>query len=146
MTERQRDLFLYQWSRRRTPGRARVALRGAVVGALGGVAFAWILTAQGAQLPGVHAYDIAGQIRSILRLLALAVPAFAFLGWVTTARIWTSQERIYQGLLATGARVPTEKPVLAAAERGPQLAVAVAVAVIAGLVLALFWAARTGRL
>jgi hypothetical protein len=40
VNERQRDLFLYQWSRRRAPGAARIALRGAVIGAFGGLAFA----------------------------------------------------------------------------------------------------------
>lgn len=43
MNERQRDLFLYVWSRRRAPGQMAVSLRGAIIGALGGVVFALIL-------------------------------------------------------------------------------------------------------
>jgi hypothetical protein len=146
VNERQRDLFLYRWSRRRAPGRTRVALRGAVIGALGGVAFAWILLWQGASTTGVHAYDFAGQIRSALRLFALSVPSFALIGWTGARRVWTSQERIYQSLLDGGARVPEGKPVVAMADRGPALADALAAVVIAGFILSLLWASSTGNL
>jgi hypothetical protein len=39
MNERQRDLFLFLWSKRRTPGLRTVGLRGLGIGALGGILF-----------------------------------------------------------------------------------------------------------
>jgi hypothetical protein len=146
VNERQRDLFLYQWSRRRAPSATRAALRGAGIGALGGLAFAATLLQGGARTPGVPAYDVAGQIGSALRLLGLAVPAFALLGWVGARRIWTSNESMYRALVESGARVPDAKPALTLAERGPLLAVAITVVVIAGFIAYLFWAASTGNL
>jgi hypothetical protein len=146
MNDRQRDLFLYQWSRRRAPGGARIALRGALIGALGGLAFAVVLLQDGAHTPGVHAYDTAGQIRSALTLLGLSVPAFAGIGWIGARRVWTANEAIYQAIVASGARVPREKPVLTLGDRGPMLAVAVTVVVIAGFIGYLIWAASTGNL
>ena len=146
MNERQRDLFLYQWSRRRAPGATRVALRGAVIGALGGLAFAVILLQDGAQTPGVHAYDTAGQIGSALKLLGLSVPAFALLGFTGARRVWSSNESMYRAMVESGARVPDTKPALTLADRGPLLAVALTVAVIAGFIAYLFWAASPGNL
>jgi FtsH-binding integral membrane protein len=146
MTERQRDLFLYQWSRRRRPGGTRIALRGAAIGAVGGMTFWWILVRGGAATGGVLPYDYAGQIRSALGLLALAVPAFALIGWTGARRVWTTHEGLYRSLLGAGARVPEEKPALTLADRGPALAVAITVVVMAGFILYLFWAASTGRL
>ena len=146
MNDRQRDLFLYQWSRRRAPGGARIALRGAVIGALGGLAFAIVLLQDGARTPGVHAYDIAGQIRSALTLLGLSVPAFAAIGWIGARRVWTANEAMYQAIVAAGARVPDEKPVLTLADRGPLLAVVITALVIAGFIAYLIWAANTGNL
>jgi hypothetical protein len=139
---RQRDLFLYQWSRRRRPGRVRRLLASAVVGGLGGVAFAWALYSAGARTPGVHAYDTAGQIGSLLQLLLLAVPAFAAIALATADRVWRSHEGMYRNLLASGAQVPERKPDLTIGDRGPAIAVATAVVVIAALI----WAANTGRL
>ena len=146
MNERQRDLFLYLWSRRRAPGRARILARGAVVGALGGVAFAMIMAHGGAHTPGVHADDTAGQLGSVMRLLVLSVPAFAGIGLAGANRVWTSQERTYQSLLAAGARVPDQKPVMTMSDRGPAIAVAIVAVVIAGFIAVLFWASSTGRL
>jgi hypothetical protein len=121
-------------------------MRGAVVGALGGVAFAMILAQGGARTPGIAAYNTADQIRSVLQLLLLSVPAFGGIGLAAAHRVWRSQEATYQSLLAAGARVPDRKPELTIGDRGPAIAVAITVVVIAGLVAALFWAASTGRL
>jgi len=149
VTEGQRDLFLYQWSRRRAPGKVRICLRGALIGGLGGLVFALVM-ANGSHTPGVPAYDIAGQIRTLLRtllqLVALSVPAFAGIGFANARRVWVSHEAMYQSMLQAGARVPEQKPVLTVRERGPMIAVVVTVVVIAGLIGALFWAANTGRL
>ena len=138
MNERQRDLFLWLWSRRRKIGRAGVGLRGAGVGALGGLAFALLLSSAGASVPGVHAYDTAGQILSAARLLGLSIPAFAFLGWLTADRVWMAQESQYQALLDAGARVPGRKPQMQPGDRGPAIVVGVVAAVIAVLILSLF--------
>jgi hypothetical protein len=94
----------------------------------------------------VHAYDTAGQIRSALTLLCLSVPAFAGIGWIGARRVWTANEAMYHAIVASGARVPHEKPVLRLADRGPMLAVAVTVVVIAGFIAYLIWAASTGNL
>jgi hypothetical protein len=147
MTDRQRDLFLYQWSRRRAPGGARIALRGALIGALGGVAFAMILLGDGAaRPPDVPAYDYAGQIKAALTLFGMSIPAFAAIGWAGAWRVWRSNEMMYQAILQSGARVPDRKPELALSERGPMIAVIVTAVVIAGLIAWLWWAANTGRL
>jgi hypothetical protein len=145
VTDGQRDLFLYQWSRRRAPGRTRIMLRGAVIGGLGGLAFA-LFMANGSHTPGVAAYDIAGQIGTLLKLIGLSVPAFAGIGLAGARRTWNGQEAIYQSLLRAGARVPDQKPVLTTRERGPMIAVVVTVVVLAGLIGSLIWAANTGRL
>ena len=145
MTEGQRDLFLYQWSRRRAPGKVRILLRGTVIGGLGGLVFALVM-ANGSHTPGVPAYDIAGQIRTLLQLVGLSVPAFAGIGFANARRVWVSQEAMYQSMLQAGARVPDQKPVLTVRERGPMIAVVVTVVVIAGLIGTLIWAANTGRL
>jgi len=133
MNERQRDLFLWQWSRRRAPGLHAIALRGALIGALGGIAFGLLLAPGPA--PGVHAYDTLGQLLSGFKVYALSVPAFAAIGWSGAWRVFRSQEAMYQSLLATGARVPAQEPVLQMRDRGPAIAVGIAVAVIAGFVL-----------
>jgi len=148
VNERQRDLFLWVWSRRRQPGRAAIGLRGALIGALGGVAFALIL-APGAS-PDIPNYNQWGQlfggIGNTLKAMVLAVPAFGFLAWLGADRIYAAQERMYQDMLAAGARVPEQKPVMELRDRGPALAVAIAFAVIGGLILALFVAVGAGAL
>jgi hypothetical protein len=146
VNDRQRDLFLYQWSRRRAPGASRIAQRGAVIGALGGLAFAAILLQDGAHTPGVDADDFAGQVGSALTLLGLSIPAFALIGWTGARRVWTSNETIYRAMVESGAQVPDRKPVLTLADRGPLLAVVITVAVIAAFIAYLIWAASTGNL
>lgn len=133
MNERQRDLFLWQWSRRRTPGRHAIALRGAAIGALGGILFGLLLAPGPA--PGVHAYDFLGQLLSGFMVYVYSVPAFAAIGWSGARRVFASHEAMYQSLLATGARVPDQKPVLQVRDRGPAIAVGIAVVVIAGFIL-----------
>ncbi len=146
MTQNQRDLFLYQWSRRRAPGATRVALRGGLIGALGGIAFALIMLEGGAQLPGTHAYDIAAQLRSGFTMFAMSVPTFAALGFAGAWRVWRSQEAMYQAMLQSGARVPEHKPTLTMSERGPMFAVAITVVIIVGFIAYLAWAMNTGNL
>jgi hypothetical protein len=133
MNERQRDLFLWQWSKRRTPGRHAIGLRGAAIGALGGVLFG-LLLAPGPD-PDVHAYDFLGQLLSGFRVYVLSIPALAAIGWSGARRVFASHEAMYQSLLAQGARVPEQKPVMQARDRGPAIAVGIAVAVIAGFIL-----------
>jgi hypothetical protein len=148
MNPRQRDLFLWIWSRRRKPGRAAIARRGLIIGALGGALFTLIM-APGAPA-GTHAYDVAGQLFGALsehgRMLILAVPAFAFIGWMGADRVFVQQERMYQALLEAGARVPDAKPVMQMSDRGPAIAVGVAVAVIGGFILVLIIMTGAGAL
>lgn len=133
MNERQRDLFLWQWSKRRTPGAATVALRGAGIGALGGVLFGLMLSPG----PGsdVHAYDTLGQLTSGLSVYLLSIPTFALLGWSGARRVFRAQEAMYQRLLAQGARVPDQEPVMKASDRGPAIAVGITVVVIVAFIL-----------
>jgi hypothetical protein len=120
-------------------------MRGAVIGGLGGLAFA-LVKANGAHEPGVAAYDTTGQIRTLLKLIGLSVPAFAGIALAGARRTYNLNEFMYQSMLQTGARVPDEKPVLKMGERGPMIAVVVTVVLIAGAIGALVWAANTGRL
>lgn len=136
VNERQRDMFLWQWSRRRARGHTRVALLGAAIGAAGGLAFALIL---GSSFGGHGPRDSAWLLQSLgqwARLLALAVPGFAWIGYLGASRVFRSCEAMYQAILQRGAQVPAHAPALTRADRGPAIAVGVAVAVIAGLVLA----------
>lgn len=134
MNERQRDLFLWLWSRRRKPGQSVIALRGALIGALGGLVFASMLS-PGSDAP---AYDFIGQITPMVRIIAMSVPAFAFLGWLGANRVYAAQEAMYQSMLASGAQVPAQKPVMQASDRGPALAVGIAFAIILGFIIFLF--------
>lgn len=149
MNERQRDLFLWTWSRRRAPGPRRVALRGAVIGAIGGLAFSVImLTSMGA--PASSGYTGLSAIIPLLEraglMLGLAVPAFAAIGWVGANRIYAANEHMFQSLLQAGAHVPEHKPTMQRLDHWPAVMVGIAVAIIAGFILYLFWASSTGRL
>jgi hypothetical protein len=140
VNERQRDLFLFLWSERRKPGQMAVALRGALIGALGGVAFALIMLGEidtsRAGYTGLSAiiplFERGGA------LLAAAIPAFAGIGFVLTNRIFAAQEAQYQAILRTGAQIPAQKPVMQPGDRGPAIAVAIAAAIIAGFIIVLF--------
>lgn len=140
MNERQRDLFLYVWSRRRKRGQAAVSLIGAGIGAAGGVIFTVMLLSAGGVDRG--SYTGLSAIIPILTqgaaMLAMAVPAFGFLGFVGANRIFASQEAMYQSMLAAGAQVPSQKPVMQPGDRGPAIAVAIAVGVIAIFIIVLF--------
>lgn len=140
MNERQRDLFLWVWSRRRAPGPMAIALRGAAIGAIGGLVFALILGSGGAIDRGSYT-GLSIIIPLIERggmLLLLSVGAFGFLGFVLANRVYTAQETMYQSMLASGARVPEQKPQMQAADRWPAIAVGVAAAIIAGFIIVLF--------
>lgn len=140
MNERQRDLFLYVWSKRRERGLMNVALMGAGIGALGGLVFTILLGSQMSfdrgSYTGVSALlPMMGQVG---KLLVLSVPAFAAIGFIGANRVYASQERMYQAILASGARVPEQKPVMQPGDRGPAIAVGIAAAIIAIFIIVLF--------
>lgn len=140
MNERQRDLFLYVWSERRKPGQAAIALRGALIGALGGLAFAAIMLGEIGSDRGSYT-GISAILPFIERggmLLLMSVGAFGFIGFVLANRVFASQEQMYQAMLATGAQVPAQKPVMQGADRWPAIAVGVVAAVIAIFIIVLF--------
>lgn len=139
MNERQRDLFLWLWSRRRKPGREAISLRGALIGAAGALLFTLIMSPGApADIPAYNTWGrMVGAVGEHLRMLALAVPAFAGIGWLGARNVYVQQEKMYQALLASGAQPPEEKPRLTFADRGPALAVAAAVIIIAGFVITL---------
>ena len=145
MTPNQRDVFLYSWSRRRQRGRRGNAMLCAGIGAAGGVLFAVLLAGDlGGQLtPGTQASpstrSIATWLGSLFTLFVLSVPTFAVIAGVLGDRLFRFNEAMYQGLLAQGATAPPSKPTLKASERGPQIAVAIAMAIIAGFIIVV-WA------
>jgi hypothetical protein len=140
MNERQRDLFLYVWSQRRQRGQMNVSLMGAGLGALGGLVFALALGSQISVDRGAYTglSALIPMIEQGGRLLLLSVPAFAGIGFVGANRVYASQEAMYQSILATGARVPEQKPVMQPGDRGPAIAVAIAAGVIAVFIIVLF--------
>lgn len=140
MNERQRDLFLYLWHERRKPGLAAISLRGLIIGALGGLAFAILMMSQIGGDRGSYTgiSVIIPLLANAAKLLVLSVPAFGFIGWMGARRVFLSQEAMYQSMLAQGAQVPAQKPSMQAGDRGPAVAVAIAVAVIAGFIITLF--------
>lgn len=137
MNERQRDLFLWQWSRRRAPGRTAIALRGGLIGAAGGVVFALVLTgslrADNGSVASVLAVLKQGAV-----VLLISMPAFAWIGYLGARRVFVANEAMYQAILRSGARVPEARPQLLASDRGPAIAVAVAMLVIVGFIITLF--------
>ena len=136
MNERQRDLFLWVWSKRRTPGQAAIALRGAAIGALGGLLFTLLLIGDIGGDRGSYT-GISAILPFIQRggtLLLLSVGAFAFIGFVGANRVFAAQEAQYQAILSTGAKLPDRKPVMQPGDRGPAIAVAIAVAAIVGFI------------
>jgi hypothetical protein len=137
MNERQRDLFLWVWSRRRTPGQAAIGLRGAIIGTLGGLLFTFLMIgdigADRGSYTGISA--ILPMIERGGVLLLVSVGAFGAIGFFGANRVFAAQEAQYQAILASGARVPDQKPVMQAGDRGPAIAVAIAIAVIAGFIL-----------
>ncbi|MBY0567797.1 MAG: hypothetical protein K2P70_10815 [Hyphomonadaceae bacterium] len=140
MNERQRDLFLYVWSRRRQRGQMNVSLMGAGFGALGGLVFALILgsdmSVDRGSYTGLSA--IIPMIEQGGRLLIMSIGAFGAIGFLGANRVYASQEAMYQSILATGARVPEQKPVMQPGDRGPAIAVAIAFGVIAVFIIVLF--------
>lgn len=136
MNERQRDLFLWVWSRRRTPGQAAIGLRGAIIGALGGVLFTLMLIGDIGADRGNYT-GISALLPLLQRggmLLLLSVGAFGAIGFFGANRVFAAQEAQYRAILQTGARVPDQKPVMQPGDRGPAIAVAIAVAVIVGFI------------
>src|SRR5690349_21485785 len=144
MNDRQRDLFLYLWSQRRKPGRNAIVMRGLIIGAFGGVLFALMLN-PGAP-PGVMPYDTIGQLMPKLQVLALAVPAFAAIGYFGANRVWNAQEGMYVRLLDSGAKVPERKPEMQLNDRWPAIMVGATVVIIAGFIVTLMVMASTGAL
>lgn len=149
MNDRQRDLFLWLWSRRRTRGAFQVGVRGALVGAAGGLLFSGILlSSMGA--PAVGGYTglsaVLPWLERAATLLLLTVPGLAAVGYFNARRIFALHEHQYRHLLQAGARVPAQRPVLTLQDRGPLIAVGVTVAVVGGFVAYLVWAAGAGRL
>ncbi len=140
MNERQRDLFLYVWSEQRKPGQAAIALRGALIGALGGLLFTFIMLGQIGGDRGSYT-GISAIIPFIERggtMLAMAVGAFGLTGFVLTNRVFASQEAMYQSILATGAQIPAQKPVMQGADRWPAIAVGAVAAIIAVFIVVVF--------
>lgn len=137
MNDRQRDLFLWIWSRRRKPGRMAIAMRGAAVGALGGLVFAMVM-ASGIGKGGNHSLAaFMASLKDAGKLFALSIPAFGVMGFALAWRVFSTQEAMYQKILRSGAQVPEQKPILSTGDRWPAILVGIVVAVIAVFIIVL---------
>lgn len=135
MNARQRDLFLWQWSKRRRVGRTGVALRGALIGATGGLLFALIL-GSGMGSDGPRGFPwLLEAIGRWAALIAMSVPSFAALASALAVRVFRSHEQMYQAILRGGVVLPEQAPVVQWSDRGPAIAVVVAALLIGALVL-----------
>lgn len=146
MNARQRDLFLWLWDHRRRIGASGAARRGALIGALGGLAFALVLGVGLFENPAngsvAELLRVARQgLSNLLLLGAIAVPVFAAFGLFMAGRVFGLNEAMYRGLIAGGASVPDRKPKLEPGDRWPAIVVAVSVAILTGLVALLYVAA-----
>lgn len=132
MSQKQDELFLWVWERRRRAGRLRTALIGLAIGALGGLLFTILMFGFGGEMQIAHdavppALRWATRFGAVGFMLVLAVPAFGGLGAVLADRVYQGQEAQYHAIRARGVAVPETKPQLTLAERGPMLAVLIAV-------------------
>jgi len=158
MNQRQRDLFLWIWSRRRTRGRLNIALIGAGIGALGGLGFTllffWLPTLAGQSIGTLDTSEMAPFLAAIADRLgpqgfvALAATlAFGGMGLFMADRVYSLNERQYQALLDAGASIPATKPMLTVADRAPMFAVlAVFAAIAIFLIVMLVWELQRGNL
>jgi len=140
VNERQRDLFMWIWSRRRQIGQAQAGFRGLIIGVLGGLLFTFIMIGEIGVDRGTY-IGVSAILPLIQRggtLFVLSVGAFGFIGFMGANRVFAAQEAQYQALLQAGARVPDQKPEMQLSDRGPALAVGIAVAVITAFIVALF--------
>ncbi len=138
MNDRQRDRFLWQWSRRRRIGQRGVAWRALLVGALGGLVFAFVLGSTMSEDGNRSTAWLLQALQRWILLGLLAVPAFAGLAAAVAARVFASHEAMYQDMLRRGASVPERAPEMQPGDRWPAIMVGVAVAILIGLVVALF--------
>jgi hypothetical protein len=138
MDDRQRDLFLRQWSRRRRIGPAGAVVRGLLIGAVGGLVFAIVLGLMMGTEGNQSTAAVLAAFQRWLLLLGLSVPAFASLMAGVAWRVFASHEHRYQALLQGGAGVPEQAPVMQPGDRWPTIVVGVSVVILFGLVLALW--------
>jgi hypothetical protein len=113
-----------------------ISLRGAIIGALGGLVFALMMIGE---IGDRGSYTGISAILPLIQrggtLLVLSVGAFAGIGFALANRVFASQEAMYQGMLNSGAQPPAEKPVMQGADRWPMVAVGIAIVVIAGFIV-----------
>lgn len=157
MNERQRDLFLWQWSRRRNRGRVGGLLLGLGIGAAGGLLFAilmyWAMTFNGRTF-GLNEDEMAPfflwlgrRLGPAVFLFVVSIPPFALLGAFLAHRAWGMLEDRYHALLNAGARTPDEKPTLTLKERAPHLVVLALIGLLVlGGFFGLWWEVTRGAL
>ncbi|MDP2323048.1 MAG: hypothetical protein Q8N51_03355, partial [Gammaproteobacteria bacterium] len=144
MNDRQRDLFLWQWSQRRKRGLGRVTLLGALVGAIGGLVFALAMM----DMPDVGTRHGLSSLLTLIersvQWLVLSIPPFTVIGMAGAYRTFSRQELMYELLLKGGARVPEQKPILLPGDRWPLYVVIATFIVLLGLIVALWVMVGTG--
>lgn len=144
MNDRQRDLFLWQWSQRRKRGLVRVTLLGALIGAIGGLVFALVMIDMPAPGPRHGLSSLVTLFELSVKALVLSIPPFTVIGMAGAYRMFSRQELMYQLLLEGGARVPDEKPTLLPGDRWPLYVVIASAILIVGLIFGL-WVAVENR-
>ncbi len=127
MNNREESIFLWGWARRRREGQRAALLRGALIGGIGGLAFAALMllamTQDGAsfgvseEATGPILGAIARVLGPTLFLFAMSVVAFAGLGVFVSIFFWRRMEWRYHALLDAGRHVPIDEPILTAAEK-----------------------------
>lgn len=140
MNDRQRDQFLWLWSKRRAPGRRAIARRGALIGAIGGLVFALVMLGV-IDLPTGSRRGLSSLLdvlNTMVLLFAVSVPSFALIGFLGALRVFNHQELMFEMLLAQGARVPDQAPVLTLSDRWPVIVVGVFVVLLTAAIIALF--------
>ena len=138
MNARQRDQFLFLWSRRRQRGATTVGRLGAWIGAGGGLLFTLIMLASMGPPDAAGYTGLSSLIPVVERaslLLVMTVPTLAAIGRSKARRVFMLQESMYLRLLSDGAQVPATAPTLKPIDRWPALLVGGTVLVLGGFVL-----------
>ena len=153
MNQRQAQNFLYEWGKRREGGIRKTILKGAGIGAIGGICFGALFWALSPNLSisedelAPFLILLARAIGPVAFLFLMTTGAFAGLGAFAALAVWRKMEAQYHQLLAAGVRPATEKPVYTLKDRaGGLIVVGVSVLVLIGLLYGVWWELNRGSL
>lgn len=138
MNDRQRDLFLWEWSKRRKRGLWRVTLLGGLIGGLGGLVFALVLMQAPEVGPRHGLSSLIPLLERFFQWIFWSVPPFAVIGMGFAYRTFSRNELWFQLLLDGGAKVPEQRPILQPGDRWP-LYVTIAAAILICIGVVVIW-------